>query len=45
MISRFYIAEPLVPHSDIQTSAVTSPETVALKAFKALDLCPLTADF
>ena len=34
----------LVPHRSNRTDGVTSPETVALKAFKALDLCPLTSD-
>ena len=34
----------LVPHGGNRTDGVASPETVAFKAFKALDLCPLTSD-
>jgi hypothetical protein len=38
MISRFYMAELLVPHGGIQTDGVASPETAVFKDSQAVAL-------
>ena len=35
----------MVPHGDIQTDSIASPEPADSKASQAFDLCPLSSDF
>jgi hypothetical protein len=43
MISRFYVATFLVPHGDMRTGDVASPEPSVFKGFQAFDICLLIA--